>query len=39
MYFTDRLSENKDEAYGSFQSKIVPNIDRSTILGIRIPVN
>lgn len=38
MYFTERMSEIKDEAYGNFQSRIVPNIGRSTILGIRIPV-
>ena len=38
MYFTDRLLELRDEAYGSFQSKIVPNRDGKTILGVRIPV-
>lgn len=38
MFFTDRLLELKDEAYSSFQSKIVPNIDSNSILGVRIPV-
>lgn len=38
MYFTDRLLELQEEAYGRFQSRIVPNIDSKTILGIRIPV-
>ena len=37
MYFTDRILELQDEAYGKFQSKIVPNIDSRTILGVRIP--
>ena len=34
MFFTDRLLELKDEAYSSFQSKIVPNIDSNSILGL-----
>lgn len=38
MYFTDRLFELRDEEYGKFQRKIVPNIDGETILGIRIPI-
>lgn len=37
MYFTDRLLELQDEAYKNFQSKLIPNIDSETILGIRIP--
>lgn len=38
MYFTDRLLELREEAYGAFQSKIIPNIDAKTILGVRIPI-
>lgn len=38
MYFTDRLMELRDEEYAAFQSRIVPNIDGGTILGVRVPV-
>lgn len=38
MYFTDRLIELREEDFANFHSKLVPNIDRETILGIKIPV-
>ena len=33
----DRLIEYKDDKYKEFQSKLVPNIDKDTILGVRTP--
>lgn len=34
----ERLLELKDEAYGDFQAKLTPGVDRSTIIGVRIPL-
>ena len=33
-----KLLEYKDEAYGDFQSALMPNIPRETVIGVRIPV-
>lgn len=33
----DRLMEAKDDDYRSFQTKLVPNIDAGTIIGVRTP--
>ena len=33
----DRLIEYKDDKYKEFQSKLVPNIDKDTIIGVRTP--
>lgn len=38
MDITKKLLSLKEEAYGDFQAKIVPNIERERIIGIRIPV-
>lgn len=38
MNIRDELLALAEEAYGDFQSKIVPNIERERIIGIRIPV-
>lgn len=38
MYYTDRLLELRDEKYGLFQSRIIPNIDKESIIGVRIPL-
>ena len=37
MDLYDRLSKVKDPKYQEFQSKLVPNIDPKTILGVRTP--
>ena len=37
MTVYDRLSEYKDDNYKEFQSKLVPNISKDTILGVRTP--
>lgn len=37
MTVRDRLMEKIDPQYQEFQSKLVPNIDKSTILGVRTP--
>lgn len=37
MKLTDRLIKIKDNKYKEFQSKLVPNISKDTILGIRTP--
>lgn len=37
MDLYDRLSKEKDPKYQEFQSKLVPNIDPKTILGVRTP--
>lgn len=34
---TEFLDENKDEKYQAFQAKLIPNIDSSTIIGVRTP--
>ena len=33
-----RLMAEKDDAYGDFQAKLMPGIDRARILGVRTPV-
>lgn len=37
MALIDKLMEVKDLKYKEFQSKLVPNIPKETILGIRTP--
>ncbi|MBO4376994.1 MAG: DNA alkylation repair protein, partial [Lachnospiraceae bacterium] len=37
MTVYERLLEVKDDTYKEFQSKLVPNIDGETILGVRTP--
>lgn len=37
MSIYDRLAACRDDAYREFQSKLVPNIDPGTILGVRTP--
>lgn len=37
MTLYDRLIKVKDEEYRAFQTKLVPNIDPDTILGVRTP--
>lgn len=37
MSIYERLLSNKDEKYKDFQSKLVPNIDKETIIGVRTP--
>nr|MCR5278964.1 DNA alkylation repair protein [Lachnospiraceae bacterium] len=37
MTIKDRLSAVSDSEYREFQSKLVPNIDKETILGVRTP--
>ena len=37
MSIIERLKEHQDEKYREFQSALVPNIDKSTILGVRTP--
>ena len=37
MSVYDRLIKHKDDKYQEFQSKLVPNIDSNTIIGIRTP--
>jgi len=34
----ERLFELEDKKYGDFQAKLCPGIDRSTIIGVRIPL-
>ena len=34
---TDRLFEMRDEAYGDFQAKLMPTVDRERIIGVRTP--
>ena len=38
MEIQERLKNLKDETYRDFQSKLVPNISKETILGVRTPV-
>ena len=37
MSIYERLLSYKDEKYKEFQSKLVPNIDKKTIIGVRTP--
>ncbi len=37
MNLMDRLTKEKDDKYKEFQSKLVPNISKETILGIKTP--
>lgn len=37
MKITDRLFELKDDKYADFSSKLTPNIDRISIIGVRVP--
>ena len=37
MNLMDRLTKEKDDKYKEFQSKLVPNIPKETILGIKTP--
>ena len=37
MSIYERLLSNKDEKYKDFQSKLVPNINKETIIGVRTP--
>jgi len=37
MTLIDRLMQEKDDKYRDFQSKLVPNISKETIIGIRTP--
>ena len=37
MTIYERLLEHRDEKYGEFQSKLVPNISPKTIIGVRTP--
>ena len=37
MSVYEELVKAKDEAYREFQAKLVPNIDASTIIGVRTP--
>lgn len=34
---TRTLFEIKDEKYKSFQSKLIPTVDKSTVIGVRVP--
>ena len=40
-HFTDeirtRLFEMQDEAYRDFHAKLIPNVDKETIIGVRVP--
>lgn len=35
--FDDQLFQLQDAAYRDFQAKLIPNIDSSTIIGVRVP--
>ena len=37
MTLFDRLTEAKDDTYREFQAKLIPNIPKETILGVRTP--
>ena len=37
MKITDKLFELKDDKYADFSSKLTPNIDRISIIGVRVP--
>ena len=38
MTVYERLNEYRDDKYREFQSKLVPNIDSSTVIGVKTPV-
>ena len=38
MKILDQLFELKDDKYGDFSSKLTPNLDRSKVIGVRIPL-
>lgn len=38
MNITEKLRELKDDKYADFNSRIIPNIDRETIIGVRMPL-
>ena len=37
MKITDKLFELQDKEYGEFQAKLTPGIDKSQIIGVRVP--
>lgn len=37
MNVREELFKNQDEKYGDFHSKLIPNIDRDKIIGVRMP--
>ena len=37
MNVREELFKNQDEKYGDFHSKLIPNIDRDKIIGVRLP--
>ena len=37
MKITDRLFKLQDKEYAAFQCKLTPNIDKSTMIGVRVP--
>ena len=37
MSIYEKLLSYQDEKYRDFQSKLVPNIDKKTIIGVRTP--
>ncbi len=38
MNITEKLRELKDDKYADFNSRLIPNIDRETIIGVRMPL-
>lgn len=38
MNITEELFSLKDEAYKDFQARLIPNISKDTVIGIRVPV-
>lgn len=38
MNLRQELFKNRDVAYADFQSKLIPNVDREKIIGVRLPV-
>lgn len=37
MNVREELFKNQDEKYGDFHSKLIPNIDRDKLIGVRLP--
>lgn len=37
-YVTEKLLENSDKSYRDFSSKLMPTVDKDTVIGVRIPV-
>ena len=37
-YIYKLLKQNRDEEYGQFQSRLIPTIDPSTVMGVRTPI-